>query len=204
MGKIANEIFEAIEIMVDKKVNSLSFANTIDGKIIKKTNIGYLVSVEGANIDIPVLGNGTFQPNDIVKIHIPQNNMKNAYIIGTGINNEKQVNKLEYNLEQMQNYTSQEKLIGKWNGKNLYRQVIMIDTPVSIAASSWYTLKTIMPNLNLVSLYGTWQDANNIYPFCYGSYHINYVKASGIVRFYNASSSAYYITGFMVIIEYTR
>lgn len=204
MGKIADEILKAIEILIDKKINALPFDRTIDGKIIRKTSTGYLVSIEGDDIDIPVLGDGTFYQNDIVKIHIPQNDIKNAYIVGTGINNEKQVNKLEHNLTQIQNYTFQEKLIGKWNDKDLYQQVITVDTPVSIAATTWYNITTIMSNLNIVSLEGTWHDANNIYPFCYGSYHIYYIKSTGVIRFYNASSSAYVVTGFRVIIKYTR
>ncbi len=203
MGKVTDEIFNTIEILIDRKIKSLSFDRTVDGKIIKKTTTGYLVCVEGDNINIPVLGNGAFHANDIVKIHIPQSNIKNAYIIGTGINNEKQVNEVENNLNQIQNYTSEEKQIGKWNGKNLYRQSITVDTPVSIAATTWYTIKTMMPNLNIVSLQGSFHDADNIHPFCYGSYHLNYVKASGILRFYNASSRAYRITGFRVIVEYT-
>lgn len=202
--KATNEILKAIEILVDQKLNSLSFDNTIDGKIIRKTSIGYLVSVAGDNIDIPVLGNGTFKTNDIVKVHLPQNNIKNAYIMGTGINNEKKVNELEDSLYKIQNYTSEEKLIGKWNSKNLYQQVITVDTSVSIAATTWYVVTTIMPNLNIVSMEGTWQDVNNIYPFCYGSYHLVYIKSTGVIRFYNASSSAYSVTGFRIIIKYTR
>ncbi len=204
MGKITDEILKAVEIIVDKKLKSLPFDRTAEGKVIGRTKTGYLVCVEGSNLDIPVPGNAFFNPGDTVKVLIPQNNLRNAYLKGVETYLQNQAVEREPDNIQSREYTSGEKAIGTWNGKTLYRQVITVDTPVSVAATTWYAIKNIAPNLNVVNLSGTWRYANEIYPFCYGSYHLYYIKTSGIVRFYNPSSNAQTFYGFRVIIEYTH
>lgn len=203
MGKITDEILKAVEIIVDKKLKSLPFDRTAEGKIIRKTKTGYLVSVEGRNLDIPYPESGSFQENDTVKVHIPQNNRRNAYLTGTQADSGSTLLEAGYNGIRPWEYSSEEKAIGIWNGKTLYRRTVTVTSPVSIAATSWYTIRKIAPGLNVLNLYGTFHEANAIYPFCYGSYHIRYLKNTGEITFYNTGSGAYAPTGFRVVIEYT-
>lgn len=81
MGKISDELLKAINILIDKKISSLSFDRTVDGKVLDKTSTGYLVSVEGNQINVHNFGDGEFKKNDTVKVCIPQNNIKNAYLL---------------------------------------------------------------------------------------------------------------------------
>lgn len=82
MGKITDEILKAIDIIIDKKLETLPFNYSANGKIIKKTDKGYLVGFEGKKIDCPVLSGQEFNINDTVKVMIEQNDYKRAYILG--------------------------------------------------------------------------------------------------------------------------
>lgn len=201
--KISDEILKTIEIIVDEKIKSLSFDRTVDGKIIKKTSTGYLVSVEGNQIDVSVLGNGEFNKNETVKVVIPQNNIKNAYIQNAVDYNE-QIHNLKTRTNSLETYSNEEVLIGTWNGKKLYRRIINNNKIISVAATTWYTVATIPSNLDIVGIYGSWDDSIYILPLNYGNYHTRYVKETGLVQIYNASSEAKSFYEWNIIIEYIK
>ena len=71
---LSKQIIKAIR----KICNTLPFDRTVEGKIVSKTSTGYVVSVEGSQINVK--GNGLYDVNDIVRIHIPRNNTNKAYV----------------------------------------------------------------------------------------------------------------------------
>ena len=78
MEQINEQLLKAIEVMIDQKLSELHYDKTLDGKIVSKTEKGYLVGVGGREIAAKCsrsLNNG-----DVVRVHIPQNNWNNAYI----------------------------------------------------------------------------------------------------------------------------
>lgn len=78
MDQINEQLLKAIEVMIDQKLSELHYDKTLDGKIVYKTEKGYLVGVGGREIAakcIRSLNNG-----DVVRVHIPQNDWNKAYI----------------------------------------------------------------------------------------------------------------------------
>lgn len=67
----------------------------------------------------------------------------------------KQGKELNNKLEALENYSKEEKIVGKWkDGKNIYRKVISGNTPEPDAnGTTWYDL--INNVKNLVNVYGT-------------------------------------------------
>lgn len=204
---LADEIAKAIE----KICPSLPFNRTVDGVIIKKTSIGYLVSFEGSERNVSTIGNGEYQQNDRVKVHIPMNNKQNAYIDL----NEKKVqkeedytpiilNKLESQVNTALSHSTEPILIGTWMGKPLYRRCFVVGS-TRIGAESWATLATLNKNLNVIKLDGARTNADNTtsYPLMYYTNRVVYDKDTGNIRFYNPSSSAQTFYSFNIIIEYT-
>lgn len=80
LADIADKILKAIEIIIDKKLGQLGFDRTVDGKIIEKTEKGYLVAIEGGKIEVKLNGGEFYAKGDTVKVRIPQNNINQAYI----------------------------------------------------------------------------------------------------------------------------
>lgn len=202
MGKISEELLKAINILIDKKISSLQFDRTVDGKIIDKTSNGYLVSVEGNQVNIPTFGYGEFNKNDTVKVCIPQNNIKNAYITVPLSDFGAALNKIDDNTTNAFTYSNKETLIGSYEGKQLYRRVFRADN-MAIGATSWTIVGKMKPDLNVISMYGHFSDSI-AYPLNMGSYHSRYVKSSGEVQFYNASSGTYTPVDIVIIVEYTK
>lgn len=78
MDQMNEQLLKAIEVMIDQKLSELHYDRTVDGKIISKTDKGYLVGVGGREITAKCsrsLNNG-----DVVRVHVPQNNWNKAYI----------------------------------------------------------------------------------------------------------------------------
>ena len=78
MDQINEQLLKAIEVMIDQKLSELHYDKTHDGKIVSKTEKGYLVGVSGREITAKCsrsLNNG-----DVVRVHVPQNNWNKAYI----------------------------------------------------------------------------------------------------------------------------
>lgn len=82
---VPSELLYGINDLIDQKLSSLSFNRTVVGKIIRKTNKGYLVNVEGVQIDVLLNGDAIYKNGDTVNIQIPQNNFSNAYILSPQI-----------------------------------------------------------------------------------------------------------------------
>ena len=205
MGKISDELLKAINILIDKKISSLPLYREVDGKIIDKSSSGYLVSIEGEQINIPTFGYGEFKKNDTVKVCIPQNNMKNAYITVPLSDFGTMINKIENNTTNASTYSNQETLIGSYYDKNLYRRCFEKKMFV-VGATSWAVMGEIAPGLEVKSLTGTFCNDNvNIYPLLTsGSWHLRYENTTGKVYIYNPSSSTTTFYKINVIIEYAK
>lgn len=195
---ISDEILKSIEIIVDKKLKGLRFDRTIDGKIIRKTNAGYLVGMEGTELNVTVNGTAEYEKNDSVKVVIPQNHINGAYIQGYPDN------RLPYMECTGRIYSDSEQTIGVCNGKTLFQRVLQTGAR-SIPAASWGTLGYISPFLNIVNIYGTYESGTGFYALTTASYRPRYLSTTGAIDFYNASSdSVMSVSNFTVILEYTR
>jgi len=75
-----DKILKAFEIMIDKKLEDLKYDRTVTGKIVKKTDTGYMVALEGNKVNIKANDTSKHKKGDIVKIHIPLDNINQAYI----------------------------------------------------------------------------------------------------------------------------
>lgn len=78
MDQINEQLLKAIEVMIDQKLSELHYDRTVDGKIISKTDKGYLVGISGRKI--AAKGSRSLNNGDVVRVHIPQNNWNKAYI----------------------------------------------------------------------------------------------------------------------------
>ena len=77
---INKSILTAIDTLISQQLSSLSFNRTVAGKIIRKTEKGYLVGLEGTQVDVALNGDDIYKNGDTVNVEIPQNNLSNAYI----------------------------------------------------------------------------------------------------------------------------
>lgn len=81
-NEIANSLFEAIDIIVDKKLSSLDFDRTIVGEIEGRAERGYKVRYGDTSFIAYSADRGTsYAPGAAVYILIPKNNFSNTKII---------------------------------------------------------------------------------------------------------------------------
>ncbi len=78
MDQINEQLLKAIEMMIDQKLSELHYDKTLDGKIVSKTDKGYLVGVGGR--EIVAKCSRSYSNGDVVRVHVPQNNWNKAYI----------------------------------------------------------------------------------------------------------------------------
>lgn len=80
MKSITDELYKAVELLIDKKLSELRFDRTVTGRIVKETDGGYIVAFEGIKVNAKLYGNGEYHKGDSVLVHLPQNNINQAYI----------------------------------------------------------------------------------------------------------------------------
>lgn len=84
MADIAKNIFEAIDIIVDKKFKEADFSTAVVGKVISRLKGKmYLIKYQDMTIEAEALSSLALNSNDIVYILMPQNDLSaKKYIIG--------------------------------------------------------------------------------------------------------------------------
>ena len=81
-NEIANNLFEAIDIIVDKKLSSLTFNRTIVGEIIEPADGGYRVRHQDSTfIAYPADRGVSYQSGAAVYVLLPNNSFNNTKII---------------------------------------------------------------------------------------------------------------------------
>ena len=83
--KLKQELLNAIEIIINKKINDLSFDRTYASVIIKKTNHTsdkYTYTVKIGQNDYTITTKALYSIGDNVRVRIPCNNWSNIYIDG--------------------------------------------------------------------------------------------------------------------------
>lgn len=80
MNSITDELYKAVEVLIDKKLAKLAFDRTVIGKIVEKTDNGYLVAFDGVKIQAKLYKDREYYKGDTVLVHLPQNNINQAYI----------------------------------------------------------------------------------------------------------------------------
>lgn len=198
MADIADKILKAIEIIIDKKLGQLGFDRTVDGKIIEKTEKGYLVAIEGNKVNVKLYGSAVYEKGDIVKVRIPQNNINQAYIENPQIDYSEKFSDMTTSINALRIDSSKDQVIGTWFGKTVYRKCIE-HVAVSVGATSWGTICYITPNARLLRFDGTYGSSSQS-TIGRGSYQ--YVTASGAIQVYNGGSNAATIGPFYLIIDY--
>ena len=78
LKSITDELYKAVELLIDKKLSQLRFDRTVTGRIVKETDGGYIVAFEGNKVTIK--SEAQYKNGSIVRVHLPQNNLNNAYI----------------------------------------------------------------------------------------------------------------------------
>ena len=90
-GQIAENIFGAIDTIIDKKLREAKYDSTISAKIIKvlDSNLGrYEVQYQDAKFTVLSVGGGAYQVNDYVYVLVPTNDFsRDKYILGLSNNN---------------------------------------------------------------------------------------------------------------------
>lgn len=85
-GKIAENIFNAIDVIVDKKLREASYDRTIVGKVIKieSEEYGrYEIQYQSASFTALSIGSEKYNENDFVYILVPTNDLsRDKYILG--------------------------------------------------------------------------------------------------------------------------
>lgn len=83
--KLKQELLNAIDTIVDKKINNLSFDKTYSTVIIKKTNYSvdkFTYTVKIGQNDYTITTKINYSIGDKVRVRIPLNNWSNMYIEG--------------------------------------------------------------------------------------------------------------------------
>lgn len=90
-GMIAENIFSAIDVIVDKKLREAKYDSTIIAKIIKVQDSAlgrYEVQYQDAKFTALSVGGGAYNEGDLVYILIPTNDLsRDKYILGLGNSN---------------------------------------------------------------------------------------------------------------------
>lgn len=90
-GMIAENIFNAIDVIVDKKLREAKYDSTIIAKIIKVQDSAlgrYEVQYQDAKFIALSVGGGAYQVNDNVYVLVPTNDLsRDKYILGLSNNN---------------------------------------------------------------------------------------------------------------------
>lgn len=90
-GQIAENIFGAIDTIIDKKLREAKYDSTISAKIIKvlDSDLGrYEVQYQDAKFTVLSVGGGAYQVNDYVYVLVPTNDFsRDKYILGLSNNN---------------------------------------------------------------------------------------------------------------------
>jgi hypothetical protein len=82
MSNIKQDILDAIEILIDKKLSKLKFDYTIDGVVTNvKPNATYEVSINQDLLDVKAINNQTYSIGDIVIIQVSKNDFSNKWIL---------------------------------------------------------------------------------------------------------------------------
>lgn len=81
MKSITDELYKAVELLIDKKLSQLRFDRTVDSRIIDKTEKGYTVMINGVRTTAKSYGDSVYKTGDEVKVLLPQNNINNACIL---------------------------------------------------------------------------------------------------------------------------
>ena len=196
MADIADKILKAIEIIIDKKLGQLGFDRTVDGKIIEKTEKGYLVAIEGGKINIKYNGCQAYSKENIVKICIPQNNIRQAYIVENNVKQQPETTTTE-----LLKYDNNEICIGTWFGSTLYRKSFQIKS-LYTGGSSWGLIGNLGRDMQIKSMESSWFDGSNYYVSGYGSWSLRYEPTTGSLYVLNASSNAYTFQNIKITVEY--
>lgn len=84
--KIADNIFASIDIIVDKKLQQLSFDRTVRAEVVKllNTNLNiYQVMYQGVKFQAFNTNNYSYQKKDLVWLLVPENDFDNdKFILG--------------------------------------------------------------------------------------------------------------------------
>lgn len=87
MNQISENLFAAIDILIQERLKNLSFDKTIIGSIINKNETEYLISYQ--NNKITAYSDISYEEGDSVYILIPENNFENkCFILGKYQGNE--------------------------------------------------------------------------------------------------------------------
>lgn len=196
LADIADKILKAIEIIIDKKLGQLGFDRTVDGKIVEKTEKGYLVAIEGGKINIKYNGCQAYSKENIVKICIPQNNIRQAYIVENNVKQQPETTTTE-----LLKYDNNEICIGTWFGSTLYRKSFQIKS-LYTGGSSWGLIGNLGRDMQIKSMESSWFDGSNYYVSGYGSWSLRYEPATGSLYVLNPSSNAYTFQDIKITVEY--
>ena len=106
-GQIAENIFGAIDTIIDKKLREAKYDSTISAKIIKvlDSNLGrYEVQYQDAKFTALSVGGGAYQVNDYVYVLVPTNDFsRDKYILGLSNNNRKIENSIIQRVIELEN-----------------------------------------------------------------------------------------------------
>lgn len=82
MNKDKEELLEAVDILINKRLEELMFNYKIEGKITEVININtYKVEIQNNMSEIKSMNNATYQVGDVVYILIFNNNYSDKKIL---------------------------------------------------------------------------------------------------------------------------
>jgi small nuclear ribonucleoprotein (snRNP)-like protein len=80
MNKYQKALFNAIDTLINKKIEALKFNRCVEGKVVAVNGHMYTVLINDQTYDIKAL-NGTYTINDLVLVLIINNDSSKKYIL---------------------------------------------------------------------------------------------------------------------------
>lgn len=78
---VSDDILQAIETIVDKKIEKMNLDLTYSGIISAVNSDGYIVEYNGTSVSVKTTATDLYKVGDMVKVCIPCGNKRRAYIV---------------------------------------------------------------------------------------------------------------------------